>query len=268
MAASIDARSAIGVVSSVVAEMPCYIAGSSAATAQPHAPSATAYDDIDLFFSSESAIIAGVQRLLHAGFKIDDRHQRVWHRWLKMGLGKWHTHSLKLHGLYFGTEIEVNCVFKLVDGHPTTSAAQVIESFDFGLLAHAYDCELMDWRDMRSYLFPAHQPDGPLPLLPLRRETWENGFISQYQGLREIGRYVKYVDYGYDMSLVKDDLLTGYWAVADYLSDRDKPEKIQLGKIYEAIALHLSADNLDQLREVGKEVLFMDSLDAIYEALE
>ena len=267
MAASIDARSAIGVVSSVVAEMPCYIAGSSAAAAQPHAPSATAYDDIDLFFSSESAIIAGVQRLLHAGFKIDDRHQRVWHRWLKMGLGKWHTHSLKLHSSTVPV-MEVNCVFKLVDGHPTTSAAQVIESFDFGLLAHAYDCELMDWRDMRSYLFPGYNPDGPLPLLPLRRETWENGFISQYQGLREVGRYAKYADYGWDLSLVKPSLVKGYWNISNYMIDRGDPEKVQLGQIYEQIALLMEADDIDKLREAGKEILFQDDLDRVMEALE
>ena len=183
MAASIDAQTAIGEVSAVVAELPAYIAGSSAAAAQSHAPSATAYDDIDIFYASESGIIAGVQRLINAGYKIDDRHQRVWARWLKMGMGKWHTHSLKLHSAT-QPSMEVNCIFKLVDGHPTTSAAQVIESFDFGLLSHAFDLELMIWRDMRSYLFPAHQPDGPLPLLPLRKETWENGFISQYQRLR------------------------------------------------------------------------------------
>ena len=267
MAASIDAQSAIGEVSVVVAGLPAYIAGSSAAAAQPHAPSATAYDDIDIFYASDSGIIAGVQRLINAGFKVDDRHQRVWARWLKMGMGKWHTHSLKLHSTT-QPSMEVNCIFKLVDGHPTTSAAQVIESFDFGLLSHAFDLELMIWRDMRSYLFPAHQPDGPLPLLPLRREAWENGFISQYQGLREVGRYAKYIDYGWDLSLVKPSLIEGYWNIASYMRDRGDAEKIQLAEIYESIAMLMEDDDIDKLRAAGKEILFEDDLDRVMQALE
>ena len=268
MAATIDAPTAIAAVSRVVAGLPVYLAGSSAAAAQPHAPSALAYDDVDVFFASDSAIIAGVQRFLAAGWKIDERHERVWQRWMKMGLGKWHTHSIKLHGLYFGTEIEVNCIFKLVDGHPTTSAAQVIESFDFGLLAHAYDCELGIWRDLTGYLFPGMNPAGPLPMLPLRKETWENGFISQYQGLREVGRYAKYLVYGWDLSLVKPSLVTGYWAIANYMLDRGDPDKVQLGQIYEQIALLIESDDIVKLQEAGKEILFEDDLDRIMEALE
>ena len=265
MSAVIDADKAIGAVGSVLAGLPAYIAGSSAASAQPHAPSPTAYSDIDVFFSSESGIIAGAQRLLNAGFTIDQRHQRVWYRWLKHGLGKWHTHSLKLSK----GGIDANLVFKIVDGHATTSAAQVIESFDFGLLAHAFDLELMDWRDMRSYLFPTTTNlDGPLPLLPLRREAWKQGFISQYQGLREVGRYAKYIDYGWDLSLVKPSLIEGYWNIASYMRDRGDAEKIQLAEIYESIAMLMEDDDIDKLRAAGKEILFEDDLDRVMQALE
>jgi hypothetical protein len=249
-----------------------YIAGSSVAAALYSNISDQSYDDVDVFCSTPNALVSAVNQLRFHGWEFDPRFERVWVRWMKYGFKGWHTNSIKLE--HPKTGIDVNVIYKMVDGHATTSLSQVIESFDFGLLAvGGWDMERGTYHDMRSYLFPAnvHQQDleqGRLPMLPNRRNDWRNGFISQYQGLREIGRYVKYVDYEYDMSLVKDDLLTGYWAVADYLSDRDKPEKIQLGKIYEAIALHLSADNLDQLREVGKEVLFMDSLDAIYESLE
>ena len=252
--------------------LPVYIAGSSVAAALYSNISDQSYDDVDVFCSTPNALVSAVNQLRFHGWEFDPRFERVWVRWMKYGFKGWHTNSIKLE--HPKTGIDVNVIYKMVDGHATTSLSQVIESFDFGLLAvGGWDMERDTYHDMRSYLFPAniHQQDlaqGRLPMLPNRRNDWRNGFISQYQGLREIGRYVKYVDYGYDMSLVKDDLLTGYWAVADYLSDRDKPEKIQLGKIYEAIALHLSADNLDQLREVGKEVLFMDSLDAIMESLE
>lgn len=250
--------------------LPVYIAGSSVAAALYSNISDQSYDDVDVFSSTPNALVSAVNQLRFHGWEFAPRFERVWARWMKYGFKGWHTNSIKLE--HPKTGIDVNVIYKMVDGHATTSLSQVIESFDFGLLAvGGWDMERGTYHDMRSYLFPGFSHDDqsrPLPLLPNRRKDWRNGFISQYQGLREIGRYVKYVDYGYDMSLVKNDLLTGYWAVADYLSDRDKPEKIQLGKIYEAIALHLSANNLDQLREVGKEVLFMDSLDAIYESLE
>lgn len=265
--------------------LPVYIAGSSVAAALYSNISDQSYDDVDVFCSTPNALVSAVNQLRFHGWEFDPRFERVWARWMKYGFKGWHTNSIKLE--HPKTGIEVNVIYKMIDGHATTSLSQVIESFDFGLLSiGGWDMERGTYHDMQSYLFPdVMLPartliDSPslgrfteraavvLPMLPNRRNDWRNGFISQYQGLREIGRYVKYVDYGYDMSLVKDDLLTGYWAVADYLSDRDKPEKIQLGKIYEAIALHLSADNLDQLREVGKEVLFMDSLDAIMESLE
>ena len=126
----------------------------------------------------------------------------------------------------------------------------------------------MIWRDMRSYLFPAHQPDGPLPLLPLRREAWENGFISQYQGLREVGRYAKYIDYGWDLSLVKPSLIEGYWNIASYMRDRGDAEKIQLAEIYESIAMLMEDDDIDKLRAAGKEILFEDDLDRVMQALE
>ena len=259
--------------------LPVYIAGSSVAAALYSNISDQSYDDVDVFCSTPNALVSAVNQLRFHGWEFDPRFERVWVRWMKYGFKGWHTNSIKLE--HPKTGIDVNVIYKMVDGHATTSLSQVIESFDFGLLSiGGWDMERDTYHDMRSYLFPPEEVDEflvdgqghplaqALPMLPNRRNDWRNGFISQYQGLREIGRYVKYVDYGYDMSLIKDDLLTGYWAVADYLSDRDKPEKIQLGKIYEAIALHLSADNLDQLREVGKEVLFMDSLDAIMESLE
>jgi hypothetical protein len=126
---------------------------------------------------------------------------------------------------------------------------------------------------MRQYLFPAniHPQDldeGRLPLMPNKRDAWRNGFISQYVGLREFGRYVKYVDYGYDLRYVKDDLVTGYWSVAEYLTERtDRPEKVQLGMIFQNISMHLEKDDYDKLRVAAKEIVFEDDLDAIMDAL-
>lgn len=253
----------IAEVSRPLLGMPVYLTGS--LVAEEAYGLIEAHTDADLFCPSPEVLIAAAQRLLGEGYELDDRMARVWHRWLRYGFNHWHTNSLKLESP-LGTE--VNLVFKLVDKHPTTSLAQVLESFDFGLLAMGYETETGTFRDLRPYLFPGQDVSGPLPLMPNKREAWRGGFISQYNGTRECGRYAKYVSYGYDLSLVKDDLLTGYWAAAEYLGERDKAEKQTLGKVYESIALHIEHDNIDELLVAAKEIPFLDSLDAIYEALE
>jgi hypothetical protein len=164
--------------------------------------------------------------------------------------------------------VDYNLVYKLMGKKPVNSLAQVIESFDFGLLATGYDLETNTFRDMRSYLFPDMDKRGPLPLMPNKREQWRKGLISQYNGLRECGRYAKYHNYGYDMTLVKDDLVTGYMEAAMYFSMHFDADKQQLGKIYDAIAQHIQFDNIDQLIEAYKLLDFKDSLDEIMEALE
>jgi hypothetical protein len=230
----------------------------------------TGYHDVDLFCPTPQVFISLGAKLQMQGFKVDDRMERAWHRWLRYGFKSWHTNSFKLHD---PNGVEWNLVYKLADGHPTTSLAQVIESFDFGLLGTGYDVESGTKRDMRPYLFPSHfsgvpGDGGPLPMMPNRRDNWRNGFISQYNGLRECGRYAKYLGYGYDLSLVKDDLSTGYWSAAAYMSTTFDPEKQQLGKIYEAIAQHIDLDNIDHLTEASAQIDYKDSLDVIMEALE
>lgn len=260
----IGAADAIDEVAAVVAGLPVYIAGS--AVAARHNQLEFAFDDVDVFCASPQSLISTAQKLLDSGYQLDDRMSRVWVRWLKYGFKSWHTNSLKLAS---PGGIKVNLVYKLVDGHPTTSLAQVIESFDFGLLSQGYDCEYGIWRDLQPYLFEGTQQGDPLPLMPNKRTNWRSGFISQYNGLREVGRYVKYHDYGYDMSLVRDDLITGYWAAAEYLTNRtDHKEKVTLGQIYESIAMHMEDDNWDRLRDAGKQMLTLDELDRIMEALE
>jgi len=250
-------------VSSILTGLPVYLAGS--LVAEETYGLSDAHDDVDLFCSTDYVLIAAVQQLLHNGYKLDDRFSRVWERWLKYGFKKWHTNSIKLEGAG-GTKI--NLVYKLQDGHPTTSLGQVIESFDFGLLAVGYDLTEGTFHDFREALFGSGATSGPLPLMPNKRTNWRSGFISQYNGLRECGRYAKYVTYGHDLSLVKEDLVEGYYQAASYLAQRDKQDKKELGKIYETIALKIEDDEIDELIEASKEILYMDSLDAIMEALE
>jgi len=253
-------------VLAVVTGLPVFLTGSSVASVvYDRVVGDAAFDDVDLFCGTQESLIATVMQLRSAGAQIDSRFERVWQRWLAHGMGHWHTNSIKL----VMNDILVNCVYKQVDGHPTTSLAQVVESFDFGLLATGYDARDGVWRDLRSYFFPDF-PDkyGPLPLLPVRREAWRSGFISQYNGLREVGRYVKYVDYGYDLSLVRDDLITGYKSVSSYLIDRGDADKVQLGTIYQTIGMAIEDDDLTKLREAAGEILYLDDLDKIMEKLE
>src|SRR5690606_27831656 len=135
-----------------------------------------------------------------------------------------------------------------------------------------FDCELGVWRDMRGYLFPDHNAynieNGILPLVPNKADAWAYGFISQYVGLREFGRYVKYHDYGYDMRLVKNQLVAGYWGAAAYLTERtDHKYKVQLRMIFENTAMLLETDSFDKLRAAALEITFEDDLDAIMDSL-
>ena len=269
--------------------MPVYMAGSLVAADEYNLPDA--YDDVDIFCPTSEAMVAAVQRLHDLGFQFNDRFQRVWARWLKYGLKGWHTNSMKLelhnemptHYLLNGMEasperftmlrnedkLEVNIIYKLQGGHPLNRLSAVLESFDFGLLGVGYDLEHgLLRRDMRSYLFPTYTPDGALPLMPMKRHDWIQGFLSQYNGTREAGRYAKYAKYGYDLHLVRDDLIAGYEAAADYLGDRDQEDKKLLAKIYMRIAELIDTNAIDELYEAGQEILFLDALDEIYEALE
>ena len=247
-----------------------------------------AFTDVDLFCPTGNVLVATGQKLLDNGYSFVDRFDRVWARWLRYGFKTWHTNSLKLMS---PTGVEHNLVYKLTDGHPTTSLGQVIESFDFGLLGVGWDLETDTFRDMRSYLFPdiwaasqqasrsmlpskataqARMPASQvaLPMMPSKRANWRAGFISQYNGLREVGRYAKYHGYGYDLSLVKDDLVEGYWGASSYFTTHFDAEKQMLGKIYEAIALHIEGDNISELVQASKTIDYKDSLDSIMEALE
>jgi hypothetical protein len=227
--------------------------------------SGLAWSDLDIFVPTQEILISTITRLLDSGYTIPDRYDRVWHRWLRYGMRGWHTNSMKLHSR---NDVEVNIVFKIVDGHATTSLAQVLESFDFGLLGVGYDFETMQFKDMRSYLFPHLNPDGPLPLMPNKRDAWRNGFISRYNGLREASRYVKYYGYGYDLSAVKEDLSLGYRMVALYHSQSHDTDKQLLGQIYTSLADQIEHDEIDELAEAYKLIDYNDPLEEILNALD
>lgn len=239
---------------------PVYLVGSAVAAQIYDLPG---WHDLDVFVPSEPILYTTVQTLLHRGYTLDERFDRVWWRWQRYGVKNWHTNSLRLHS---PQDVETNVVFKKVDGHPTTSLAQVLESFDFGLLAMGYELETFQYRDLRPYLFPNNNLNR-LPLIPGKREQWVRGFISQYNGVRQGMRYAKYYQYGHDMSLVKDDLVTGYMAAAGYHGAKFEDRDVLLSQIYLAIAEKIQSDQVGELLDSYLSMDFNDPLDEILEAL-
>lgn len=232
-----------------------------------------AFSDVDIFCPNEMQLAATVQRLLSQGFRFAPRMERAWARWRKHGVKRWHTNSMRLwvpeHIDNSDEPLEFNIVFKRNEGNDVTSLAQTIESFDFGLLATGW--ELADggtFRDMRSYLFPELDPYGPLPLMPNKRVNWREGIISQYNGLREAGRYAKYFNYGYDMSAVKEDLALGYREAEVFHADRFGENAEYMAAIYGRLAEYIEDDDTTGLLEAYKKLDFNDALDLIMEALE
>ena len=156
---------AIAHVSQPLAGFPACIAGSAVA-AETYGLPLGDKADVDVFCYSDLALVAATQRLIDSGFQLEDRFARVWERWLRYGFRNWHTNSIKFRD---PSGLEVNLVYKLLGKNPVNSLAQVIESFDFGLLAVGYDLLTGNKHDMRSYLFPTYDIDGPLPMMSNKR---------------------------------------------------------------------------------------------------
>lgn len=258
-----SASTIIADVRSMFAGEPVFLAGS--LVAEETYGLSGAHTDVDLFCPTKVSVVACAQKLLDNGFTFGDRFDLVWNRWKNYDMGGWHTNSIKL---FSPGGDEYNLVYKLLGKHPVNSLAQVIESFDFGCLATGYDLRENTFRDMREYLFPGVPKGDPLPLMPNKREAWRAGHISQYNGIREAGRYARYVNYGHDLSLVKDDLVHGYYNAAAYYTNHFDKDKQLLGQIFEAIAKHIDVGNIAQLEQASKQIDYKDELDAIMEALD
>lgn len=247
----------------------CYLTGSAAAAAAKALDGIPgfdfAYSDVDLFVGSENEWVRSIQYLVDHGYTFDERMEMLWYRVLHYGTHGWHTNSMRLAS---PEGIEVNLIFKTIGRHPTNSMSQVIETFDFGLLSMGWETEDGTYRDARHYQFPGMDPNGPLPLLPWRRESVQQGHFREHQGLRTFGRAARYFDkYGYSGDLVIPDLILGYHNAADYYSNRTDPEKILLGNMYRQVAILLDDRDWPQLTKAADALPKMDTLDEIYELL-
>ncbi len=234
----------------------------------------TSYDDLDVFAYGNSSLISIANSLLERGFTFaSDNEAMKWDRWLAwdMNVG-WKTNSIKLVGkidAYKSIEpYEVNVVYKTFEKQPVKRLSLVLESFDFGHLASGYELRTGEWRDMRPYFFPGASNYLSLPLLPDRQDRWRNGLITQYTGIRQAGRAVKYMGYGYDLSQVTPMLIDGYRIAAAHHADHFDPNKVTLGEIYSRLADHLEDGDHDKIREADALLPQWRDVDAILERLD
>jgi hypothetical protein len=246
------------------------IAGSAVAAAAYDLPHS--YDDIDVFAYGNSSLIAIANTLLERGFAFaSDNEAMKYDRWLAWDLNiGWRTNSIKLKGKVDQAldEYEVNVVYKTFEKQPVKRLSLVLESFDFGHLATGYELRTGEYRDMRPFFFPGYTSYMQLPLLPDRQDRWVNGLITQYTGIRQAGRAVKYQRYGYDMGAIFPVLIKGYRIAADHHADHFDPEKVTLGLIYERLADHLEDGDYDKVVEADKLLPQWRDVDAILERLD
>lgn len=231
------------------------------------------YDDIDIFAYGNSSLISIANSLLETGFTFaSDSEAMKWDRWLSWDLNiGWRTNSIKLQGaanIITAEPYEVNVVYKTFEKQPVKRLSLVLESFDFGLLAVGHQLRDGTFHDMRPYFFPQHSSFDALPLLPDRQERWENGLITQYTGIRQAGRAVKYMAYGYDLSNVVPALIKGYRIAAGHHAGHFDPEKVVLGQIYDRLADHLEDGDHDKIREADRLLPQWRDVDAILERLD
>ena len=250
------------------AGLPAYLAGSSVAAQFWGKPPG---NDLDVFVhvprGDTYAFGQCVARAEAAGFRFEDRMSKVNARWLTAGTPHWQTNSLKMVN---DQGLEINLIGKTVNGSPITNLSDVLESFDFGLLAMGWETRKGIFRDMRSYQF-GHlgiDLDGPLPMMLDRLDEMKQGLFSKYVGFREPGRLARYAhNYGYDMSLVIDALVKGYRANALYQSGRGNADGDMLANIYNLTADQIEDGEWDQILQAEKKIIYLDELDQIYEAM-
>ena len=252
--------SLVEAVLDIIHPTPVFIVGSAVAAEEAGLPNA--FDDIDVFCPSAESLMVAATRLQLEGYAPQDH--RVLLRWQRYGIGSFHTNSLKMKADHMPV---VNLVFKKQGGHPLRSLTQVIESFDFGLLAQGYNAADKRYLDLRSSYFPDLDTDGPLPLMPSKRADWSEGFIGKYDSMRQFGRYAKYHNYGYDMTAVKPDLLDCYTSLADYHRSKPTDEAAAAATIYSMIARHIEHDEFDMLAKASATLEYSSTFEQILESL-
>lgn len=205
--------------------------------------------DGDVFCFSPGALMAAGQYMLDHGAVLDEQEQRKWNRWLLMGMGDWHTNSIRMELL---NGIEVNLVYKTVGRVPLTSLMQVLESFDFGYVAMGWDLERGTFHDGREFWFGKGYDPESLGFLPHREWQWLNATIGRFTGIRQPQRWAKFADRGYDMRPSQKPLADGLRITAAHYTTKDDPEYRAYAPLYLGIADLVEDYDIPALLEVYK----------------
>jgi hypothetical protein len=227
-----------------------------------------AYDDIDVFVPTREQLVVVVQKYLDHGYVLVGDFATTWRRWRLFGTGHWHTNSIKLESL---KGVEVNVIFKSHGGHPVRTHGQVSESFDFGHVCVVFSTYAGTWKDNRRAQVDTYRPGNrtEFNLLDDKVEDWEAGLFSEHIGLRECGRYGRYVDRGYEyLTQAAVSLAKGYEMAALHYRDKDDPNKRWLGEeFYPMVAEAIRLDDIPQLVELDKLITPRTAIDMLREAL-
>jgi len=218
------------------------------------------YNDLDFFFNSEAALIAAVSQLLQRGsVPFNSQEERKLHRWLRFGMGDWHTQSIRLMTL---DRIEVNLIYKTVDGKPLRTAFEVVNSFDFSNVSHGWDMRTGRKYDLADTYWPGKNPDEVV-LFPDREDQWLAGSIGKHTGSRQGKRWAKNMEGLWDVSRTTDVFIKGYRIVAAFYLDKEDDEHHAYADVYLVVADLMERNDYQGVLEIYKGISPHSPIEAI-----
>jgi hypothetical protein len=218
-----------------------------------------AWGDVDIFAHNQFELVHMVADALTRDWEFaTDKDSKIWNRWMRFGMSNYRTNTIHLSN----GQWDMNLTYKTYEGHPVGSLPQVIETFDWGLLAMGYDLRARRFLDFRSTYFMDYDWNQ-LPMMDERMARWSAGLIVPYTGIRQAGRYHKYAHtYGYDLTLVKPVLSQGYEIAGVYHSENQwDTDKQTLGQIFLRLGEAVASDDWDTLAEADNSLPVHRDLD-------
>lgn len=225
-----------------------------------------AWGDVDVFAHNQFELVRLVEFCLHIGWDFaTDKDLKTWNRWMRFGMSNFRTNTIHLSNGRW----DMNLTYKTYEGQPVRSLPQVIETFDWGLLAMGYDLRSGRFFDFRPTYFMNENWDR-LPMMDERMARWSAGLIVPYTGIRQAGRYHKYAHrYGYDLGAVTDVLVQGYEIAGAYhLDNAWSTEKQKLGEIFVRLGQAIRTDDWDVLAEADNALPVHRDLDEFLERID
>jgi hypothetical protein len=218
-----------------------------------------AWGDVDLFAHNQFELVRMVEFALNHDWEFaSDKDRKTWNRWMRFGISNFRTNTIHLSNGRW----DANLTYKSYEGNAVRSLPQVIETFDWGLLAMGYDLRSGRFFDFRPTYF-MNENWSRLPMMDERMTRWSQGLIVPYTGIRQAGRYHKYAHrYGYDLSACKQVLAQGYEIAGDYyLGNEYEPDKQVLGQIFLRLGEAIVSDDWPTLAEADNNLPMHRELD-------